>query len=44
MKKIYEEVKMDSVLLANTDIVTLSENQKDDVADDIFAPNNNFND
>lgn len=39
MKKIYEEIKME-LLVLSLDIVTLSDNQKDDVADDIFAPNN----
>jgi hypothetical protein len=39
MKKIYEDVKME-LLVLSLDIVTLSDNQKDDVADDIFAPNN----
>ena len=42
MKKIYEDVKIDSIILTSMDVLTLSENQKDDVADDIFAPNNNF--
>lgn len=44
MKKIYEDVKIDSIILTSMDVLTLSENQKDDVADDIFAPNNNFGD
>ena len=39
MKKIYEDVKME-LLVLSLDIVTLSDNQKDDVVDDIFAPNN----
>ena len=44
MKKIYEDVKIDSIILTSMDVLTLSENQKDDVADDIFAPNNKFGD
>ena len=40
MKKIYENIKIAIILMFATDIVTLSINQKDDVADDIFAPNN----
>ena len=44
MKKIYEDVKIDCVVLTSMDVVTLSENQKDNVEDDIFAPNNNFGD
>lgn len=40
MKKIYENIKIAIILMSATDIVTLSINQKDDVADDIFAPNN----
>lgn len=39
MKKIYEEMKIE-LLVLSADIVTLSDNQKDDVADDIFSPNN----
>ena len=39
MKKIYEDVKME-LLVLSLDIATLSDNQKDNVADDIFAPNN----
>ena len=39
MKKIYEEIKIE-LLIFSLDIVTLSDNEKDDVADDIFAPNN----
>lgn len=41
MKKIYEDVKME-LLVLSLDIVTLSDNAKDDVADDIFAPKNSF--
>ena len=37
MKKIYQELEME-LLLFIEDIVTLSDNQKDDVADDIFTP------
>ena len=40
MKKIYENIKIAIILMPTADIVTLSINQKDDVADDIFAPNN----
>ena len=39
MKKIYEEIKIE-LLIFSLDIVTLSDNEKDNVADDIFAPNN----
>lgn len=39
MKKIYEEIKIEWFILS-LDIVTLSDNEKDDIADDIFAPNN----
>ena len=44
MKKIYEDVKIDCVVLTSMDVITFSENQKDDVADDIFTQNNNFGD
>ncbi len=40
MKKIYENIEIAIILMSATDIVTLSINQKDDVADDIFNPNN----
>lgn len=40
MKKIYENIEIAIILMPTMDIVTLSINQKDDVADDIFAPNN----
>jgi len=40
MKNIYENIEITIILMSATDIVTLSINQKDDVADDIFAPNN----
>ena len=40
MKKIYENIKLEIILMEKEDIVTLSINQKDDVADDIFVPNN----
>lgn len=40
MQKFYEEVKIKLVLFVTKDVVTLSENAKDDTADDIFAPNN----
>ncbi len=39
MKKIYEEVKFELIIFSTMDVLTLSENAKDDVADDIFAPN-----
>ena len=39
MKKIYENITIEIILMPTADIVTLSINQKDDVADDIFAPN-----
>jgi hypothetical protein len=38
MKKIYEEMKIELIMLLTADIVTLSDNQKDDVGDDIFTP------
>jgi hypothetical protein len=37
MKKIYEEMKIE-LLIFSADIVTLSDNGKDDVEDDIFKP------
>ncbi len=37
MKKIYEEMKIE-LLVLSADIVTLSDNEKDDVGDDIFTP------
>ncbi len=40
MKKIYEDVKVETIVFLAEDIVTLSDNQKDDVADDIFTPKN----
>jgi len=40
MKKIYENIELEIILMGKEDIVTMSLNQKDDVADDIFAPNN----
>ena len=39
MKKIYENIEIAIILMYTADIVTLSINQKDDVADDIFDPN-----
>lgn len=39
MKKIYEEVKLELIALSAMDILTLSDNAKDDVADDIFGKN-----
>ncbi len=38
MKKIYEEMKIELIVLLTADIVTLSDNQKDDVGEDIFTP------
>ena len=38
MKKIYEEMKIELIMLLTADIVTLSDNAKDDVGDDIFTP------
>ena len=40
MKNVYENIEIAIILMPTMDIVTLSINQKDDVADDIFAPNN----
>ena len=40
MKKIYEEIKFELSIFSEMDVLTESENAKDDVADDIFAPNN----
>ena len=37
MKKSYQELDLE-LLLIEEDIVTLSDNQKDDVVDDIFKP------
>ena len=37
MKKSYQELDLELLLIAE-DIVTLSDNQKDDVVDDIFKP------
>ena len=37
MKKFYEEIKIELLVLL-ADIVTLSDNEKDDVGDDIFSP------
>lgn len=39
MKKFYEEMKIVLHLFESADIVTLSENAKDDAVDDIFKPN-----
>lgn len=36
MKKIYMELELDVILFTAEDIVTLSDNQKDDVMGDIF--------
>ena len=40
MKKIYKNIELEIILMAKEDIVTLSINEKDDVADDIFEKNN----
>ena len=37
MKKIYERIELDLIFFKE-DIVTLSDNAKDDVGDDIFKP------
>lgn len=37
MKKIYMELELDIILFTAEDIVTLSDNQKDDVLGDIFG-------
>ena len=37
MKKIYEEIKIEFFILS-LDIVTLSDNEKDDIADDTLRP------
>ena len=40
MKNIYEEVKFEVIVLTQADVLTFSEeNNKDDVENDIFAPN-----
>ena len=39
MKHNYEEVKLELIMLSAMDVLTLSINQKDDAADDIFGPN-----
>lgn len=39
MKKIYQNVEVE-ILLFDMDIVTLSENAKDNVGEDIFGNNN----
>ena len=39
MKKIYEDINLDVIVLTAADVLTFSrENEKDDVADDIFTP------
>ena len=41
MKKIYEAVELDLVVLTAMDVLTFSkENEKDDLGDDIFTPQN----
>ena len=38
MKKIYEKVEVEIILMPAEDIVTLSDNARDDVGNDIFEP------
>ena len=38
MKKLYEEMQMEIVVLSMSDVITASPNQMDDVTDDIFSP------
>lgn len=38
MKKIYENIEFEIILMEKEDIVTLSDNAKDDVENDIFEP------
>ncbi len=38
MKKFYEKVEIEIFLMPTEDIVTLSDNAKDDVGNDIFEP------
>ena len=39
MKKIYEEIKLDLLILSAVDVLTFSqENEKDDGTGDIFSP------
>ena len=38
MKKIYENIKFEIILMEKEDIVTISDNAKDDVENDIFEP------
>ena len=37
MKKIYEKIEVELIYLTE-DIVTTSDNEKDDIGDDIFEP------
>ena len=37
MKKEYQEIKIELLIVSAEDIVTLSPNQKDDLGDDIFG-------
>lgn len=39
MKKIYENVQIELLIIAEADIITLSPNQKDDTTEDIFGDN-----
>ena len=38
MKKIYENIKFEIILMEKEDIVTISDNAKDDVENDRFEP------
>jgi hypothetical protein len=38
MKKLYQELDITLILFEQADIVTLSDNEKDDLGDDIFGP------
>ena len=40
MKKKYEELQCELLFFATADVLTLSDNEKDDLGYDIFAPNN----
>ena len=38
MKKIYENIEIEIILMEKEDIVTISDNARDDVGNDIFEP------
>ena len=38
MKKIYENIEFEIILMEKEDIVTISDNARDDVENDIFEP------